>query len=81
MFKRLKTWWKEKQIKKNQKTFIWCDCGNELCSSNSFVSDTYEEDGNHVRYKCSRCGLEQDYDFDMAPVPIKRPIKRFIIRS
>jgi len=56
-----------------QRTFVYCSCGNELCSSESFVSDTYEEDGNHVRYKCSVCEQESDWDFDIAPVAIKRP--------
>jgi hypothetical protein len=62
-----------------QTTFIYCECcGNELCSSNSFVSDTCEEDGNHVRYVCSKCKKASDWDFDIAPVPIKRPFKRMV---
>jgi hypothetical protein len=57
--------------KPKQSTFIYCGCGNELCSSGSFISDTYDERGdNHVRYKCSTCGEETDYNFDIAPVPI-----------
>lgn len=51
----------------NQRTFVWCDCGNELCSSDSLVSDTKEYG---VHYKCSQCGEEQWYDFD-APVPYR----------
>lgn len=50
-----------------QKTFCWCDCGNELCSSNSLISDTYEYG---VHYKCSACGLESDWCFD-SPIPYR----------
>jgi len=59
--------------KSRQTTFIHCEkCGNELCSSGSFVSDTYDENcDNHVLYRCSRCGHECDYNFDIAPLPIK----------
>lgn len=55
------------------RTSIKCErCDNELCSSDSFISDNYDEDGNnHVIYRCARCGLECDYTFDAAPVPIK----------
>jgi uncharacterized Zn finger protein len=54
-----------------QRTFVYCDCGNELIASKSFVSDTYDENGdNHVLYKCTQCGQEQDWNFDIAPVPI-----------
>ena len=46
-----------------QGTFVWCDCGNELISTNSFVSDT-----DLVRYKCSKCGVESGWNFDcLAP--------------
>lgn len=51
----------------NQRTFVWCDCGNELCSSNSFVSDTKEYG---VEYKCTECGLVSNYDFD-SPIPYR----------
>lgn len=51
-----------------QYTFIYCECGNELCSSNSFISDTYDENNdNHVLYKCSKCGLESDWNFEVIP--------------
>lgn len=55
-----------------QQTYIHCrQCNNELCSSDSFISDTYDENNNnHVLYKCSSCGLKADYNFDIAPVPI-----------
>jgi transcription elongation factor Elf1 len=55
-----------------QTTFINCrQCNNELCSSDSFISDTYDDNNdNHVLYKCSNCGLDADYNFDIAPVPI-----------
>lgn len=52
-------------------TLIWCKCGNELCSSDSFVSDTYDEkDENHVIYICTKCGRKHDYNFDIAPIPL-----------
>ena len=56
-------------FKKNRKqfTFIYCDCGNELCSTDSFISDI---DGI-VSYKCSKCGKESRYYFDIAPVPVR----------
>ena len=53
-----------------QSTFIYCTCGNELCGSGSFVSDTYDNNDNHVKYKCSSCGKESDYNFDIAPFPV-----------
>ena len=62
--------------KQEQHTFVYCSCGNEMCSDGSFVSDTYEEDGNHVRYKCAVCKEESDWNFDIAPVPIKRRYRR-----
>lgn len=54
----------------DQKTFCWCDCGNELCSSGSYQSMCYSSNGNFERYKCSKCGAESKWDFD-APCPIK----------
>lgn len=58
-------------MKSNQTTFVYCECGNELISSDSFVSDTYDKkERNHVIYKCSKCGKKSDWDFDL-PVPIK----------
>jgi len=60
----------QKQIKKGQTCFIYCDCGNELISS-SFVEDIVDNDGNnHVKYVCVKCGEFHDYNFDIAPVPI-----------
>ena len=42
--------------KKEQTTFIYCKCGNEMCSDNSFISDTYDDNNNnHVKYKCEKC--------------------------
>lgn len=62
---------KKKTTPKKQSTLVYCDCGNELVSSNSFVSDELDENGdNHVKYKCTKCGLESDFNFDIAPVPI-----------
>lgn len=57
--------------KQEQTTYIYCKCGNEMCSDGSFISDTIDRDGqNHVQYKCGKCGLKADYNFDIAPVPI-----------
>lgn len=54
-----------------QTCFVWCDqCRNEMTTGTSFISDTDEADGNHVRYKCERCGKEHDFNFAIAPVPI-----------
>jgi len=71
--KRFKKWWKEKQrkkelilTKKNQKTFIYCTCGNELAGSGSFLSD--DEDG--VKYQCTQCKRVSLWNFDLAPVPL-----------
>jgi len=58
-------------MKNKQRTFIYCKCGNEMCSDGSFLSDTYDENNeNHVKYKCKKCNRESDYTFDLAPVPI-----------
>lgn len=62
---------------KNQKTFIYCTCGNELCSDSSFDSDTYDEnEDNHVKYTCKKCNKESDFNFDIAPVPINWNVLR-----
>ena len=55
----------EKQLKKGQTCFVYCDCGNELISSNSLLKDT-----DFVYFKCSKCGEESKWDFDV-PCPIK----------
>jgi hypothetical protein len=58
---------------KEQKLFLYCDCGNELISSDSFFSDMYDKDwNNHVIFKCSKCGKELDFNFDV-PVPVRWP--------
>lgn len=54
----------------NFNTSIYCKCGNDMCSDNSFISDEGEGEENHVKYKCEKCDLEHDYNFDIAPVPI-----------
>ena len=72
---KVKRWWKQKP---KQYTFCYCVvCKNELCSTESFVSDT-----EVVRFKCSRCGSISDWDFDVAPFPILiryQPISRKLI--
>ena len=54
-----------------QSTFLYCDCGAELISTHSFLSDTEDDDGdNHVVYRCKKCGRKHDYNFDIAPIPV-----------
>ena len=48
-------------------TFLKCDCGNELTTSGSFVSDTAEG----VTYQCTDCKDLSLWDFDSAPVAIQ----------
>ena len=54
----------EKQLKKGQTCFVYCDCGNELISDNCLLRDT-----DFVYFKCNKCGLMSKWDFD-APCPI-----------
>lgn len=57
----------------NQKTFIWCECGNELCSTNSWLEYESKEIVEKIDvevYKCSKCGEISKWDFG-APVPIR----------
>ena len=72
VYKKIKKILKKPDNTKNQTLFIYCSkCKNELCSTNSFISDTYDKYGsNHVKYKCSVCGKEDDYNFDIAPIPV-----------
>lgn len=54
-----------------QKTFCWCDCGNELCSTDSY--DYYRNLGDSntiIYYKCTKCNECSEWDFG-APVPIR----------
>ena len=55
-----------------QTTWVYCPkCKSDLCSTDSFISDTYDIHGdNHVLYKCTNCGTKSDWNFDVAPVPI-----------
>lgn len=54
-----------KKKKEKQTTFCYCPvCKNELISSDSFVSDK-----EVVTYKCTKCGIVSEWDFD-APAPI-----------
>jgi hypothetical protein len=46
-------------------TYCYCDCNNELTTTESFVSDT-----DVVHYACSRCGIHTFWDFD-TPVPLR----------
>lgn len=57
----------------DQRTFCWCKCGNELCSSGSHVASGIrgDESGSMEveRYRCSSCGRRSMWDFG-APSPI-----------
>ena len=59
--------WADESWIGQQRTFLYCDCKNELTASGSFISD----DQNGVKYKCTDCGKESLWDFDIAPVAIK----------
>lgn len=52
----------------NQKTFIWCHCGNELCSTNSWIA-SQDKTLDIEYYKCTKCGVASKWDFG-APCPI-----------
>lgn len=55
----------------NQTTFIWCDCGNELCSTNSHTgSGDPVTQPDFEFYKCSKCGHESRWNFG-TPVPYR----------
>ena len=64
--------WTDQGWANEQKTFLNCDCGNELTASGSFISD----DENGVKYKCTDCGKTSVWNFDLFPVPVN--IKLFI---
>ena len=51
-----------------QRTFCWCPvCKEDLCSNNSFISDT-----DLVRYDCSNCATISYWNFDFSsPVIVK----------
>lgn len=59
--------WFDVEFTSEPHCFLKCDCGNELITSDSFVSDTTEG----VRYKCTDCKKESLWNFDRAPVPIR----------
>ena len=52
----------------NQGTFIWCHCGNELCSSDSWIA-SQDKTLDIEYYKCTNCGISSKWDFG-APCPI-----------
>jgi len=55
-----------------QTCFIYCRCGNELASDEkAFISDEGEGGENAVKYKCSRCGKESSWNFDLLPIPVR----------
>jgi len=49
----------------------FCDCGNELIYSNSFIQE--RETGTHcvIDYKCSACGELQYFNPDLIPGLLK----------
>lgn len=51
---------------RDQKTWCFCPiCKQDLCSTDSFVSDTGHGDKNRVKYKCTRCGARSVWNFDV----------------
>lgn len=62
---------RDKDLSKYTSCLVYCDCDNELTSSKSFISDEGEQGNNVVTYKCSHCGQESKWNFDLAPVPLK----------
>ena len=53
--------------KPKQTTWCWCPtCGRDLCSTDSFQSDTDEG----VLYECSWCEHRSLWDFDTFPCPV-----------
>lgn len=86
LIKALKTAWHKYHVRrsmrirrKNQRTFVYCKCGNEMVGDDdgqknlSFIRDVYVEERNVVHYKCSKCGKESFFDFDF-PAPISLPL-------
>lgn len=63
--KRIKEWYL--RTFKKQHNFIYCNCGNELISSNIFCTT---KDERVYKYKCSKCNEISYWLFD-TPVPIK----------
>ena len=60
--KALKMAWKHR----NQSTWCFCPvCKQDLCSTDSFVSDKGRGDKNKVTYKCSRCSCKSIWNFDV----------------
>jgi len=60
--------WYDVEWTKEQTLFIYCSkCGNELFASGSFISD----DENGVKYKCTDCGWESVWNFDLFPIPVE----------
>ena len=59
---------KKRKFIRKQGTFCWCPiCKEDLCSNNSFKSDT-----DLVRYECSNCGCRSAWNFDIpSPLLIK----------
>lgn len=49
-----------------QSVFMFCKCGNELWSSDSFE----REEDDKFYFKCSRCRRRSVFDSSIAPVPI-----------
>ena len=46
---------------------LYCTCGNELTTTDSFINDEGTGGDNIVTYKCSHCGVESKWNFDLAP--------------
>lgn len=48
-------------------TQAFCDCGNELVHSKSFVQQRITEAHTVLDYKCSHCGKEQHWNSGLIP--------------
>ena len=62
---------RDNELLKLGNTCLCCTCGNELTTTNSFISDEGTGENNIVTYKCSHCETESKWNFDLAPCPIK----------
>lgn len=62
---------RDKELLKYASCLVYCTCGNELTTTNSFISDEGTGENNIVKYKCSHCDAESKWNFDLVPCPLK----------
>lgn len=60
---------REKRLCKYHSVFAYCDCGNELETTDSFLNES--KDGTIVRYKCSKCGEISEWNYGIYSCPIR----------